>query len=221
MHTDSRLTVHINNDAFNWSVINNQAVSLGDSGMLLFLNDDIEIKQPRWLHDLRRYLFLDGVGVVGATLFYPDGDLQHNGIKTDVKWVASNMQEWGSKQQFSVTRNVSAVTGACLLTKRSVWQQVHGFDENFAVAFNDVDFCLAIRAQGLRVVQATDVELIHHEHATLGGIDNPEKQIRHQKEINLMQEKWQEQLLERYTPHYDVQVQRTRILHVNDTSVEQ
>lgn len=220
MQVDPRLTVLTNNDAFNWSVLNNQAVSLGDSPMLLFLNDDIEIKQASWLHDLRQYLLLEGVGVVGATLFYPGGDLQHNGIKTDVQWVASNIQEWGNKQQLAVTRNVSAVTGACLLTKRDVWQQVNGFDENFAVAFNDVDFCLAIRAQGQRIVQASNVELIHHEHATLGGLDNPEKQRRHQKEINLMQEKWQEQLRECYTAYYDVQLQRTRILHVNDTPIE-
>ncbi|OAD22306.1 glycosyl transferase, group 2 family protein [Candidatus Thiomargarita nelsonii] len=204
----------VNDEAFNWSTLNNQAVISGESPILLFLNDDIEIKQASWLRDLRRYLYLDSVGAVGATLFYPNDDLQHNGIETNPQWIAGNIQEWGTKNALRATRNVSAVTGACLLTKRSVWQEVGGFDEKLAVSYNDVDFCLAIRRQGLRIVQATDVELIHDEHATYGTVDNPEKQALFRKEINLMREKWGDFLSERYTPRYDVQAQKTRILHL-------
>jgi len=209
-----QIKILVNDDAFNWSTLNNQAVISGESPILLFLNDDIEIKQASWLRDLRRYLYLDSVGAVGATLFYPNDDLQHNGIETNPQWIAGNIQEWGTKNALRATRNVSAVTGACLLTKRSVWQEVGGFDEKLAVSYNDVDFCLAIRRQGLRIVQATDVELIHDEHATYGTVDNPEKQALFRKEINLMREKWGDFLSERYTPRYDVQAQKTRILHL-------
>jgi GT2 family glycosyltransferase len=204
-----QIKILVNDDVFNWSTLNNQAVISGESPILLFLNDEIEIKLDSWLRDLRRYLSLDGVGAVGATLFYPNGDLQHNGIETNPQWVARNIANWGIIHEISATRNVSAVTGACLLTRRSVWQQVGGFDEKLAVSYNDVDFCLAIRRQGLRIVQATDVELILHEHGT---VDNPEALIR--KEINLMREKWGEFLTERYMPRYDIQAQKTRILHL-------
>ena len=204
----------VNENAFNWSALNNQGVVAGSSPLLLFLNDDIEIQAATWLRDLQRYLYLDDVGAVGATLFYPDGNLQHNGIETNPQWVARNITEWGVKNPLSATRNVSAVTGACLLTKRTFWQQVGGFEEKLAVSYNDVDFGLALRAQGLRIVQATDVELIHHEHVTYGALDHPDKRTLWQKETQLMRDKWGEQLTERYRPHYEVQVQRTRILHV-------
>jgi GT2 family glycosyltransferase/LmbE family N-acetylglucosaminyl deacetylase len=210
----SQIRVLVNDNPFNWSTLNNQAIKAGNSSFLLFLNDDIEINHANWLRDLRRYLDLTGVGAVGATLFYPDDSLQHNGIHTDPQWIAANITEWGTMNELRVTRNVSAVTGACLLTKRHVWEQVGGFDEKLAVSYNDVDFCLAIRAQGLRIVQAIDIELIHHEHATYGMVDNSKKQALWQQETHLMQEKWGEQLIERYMPHYDVQIQQTHILPV-------
>jgi len=205
-----RIKILVNGGEFNWSTLNNQAVVSGDSPMLLFLNDDIEIKSGSWLRDMVRYLLLDGVGAVGATLFYSNEELQHNGIETNPQWVARNIQKRGRKSALSAARNVSAVTGACLLTRRSVWQQVGGFEDKLSVFFNDVDFCLAIRRQGLRIVQATNVELIHHEHGTYGGVDNPEKQALLRKEMNLMREKWGEFLIERYMPRYDVSAQRMR-----------
>jgi len=213
-----QIKILVNEEAFNWSSLNNQAVKAGNSPLLLFLNDDVEMRNAAWLRDMNQYLYLDGVGAVGATLYYPNGKLQHNGIETNRQWVARNIAEWGAKNPLRITRNVSAATGACLLTKRSVWEQVGEFDEKFAVAYNDVDFCLAVRRQGLRIVQATNVELIHHEHFTYGTIDNPEKKALLQKEANLMREKWGEFLTERYMPRYNVQVQKTRILRVGEKS---
>lgn len=214
LQSHPQIKILVNEDEFNWSTLNNQGVSSGDNPNLLFLNDDIEIRHADWLRNMGRYLYLDGVGAVGATLFYPDNQLQHNGIETDPAWIARNINEWGAKSPLRITRNVSAVTGACMLTQRSVWEKVGGFDEKLAVYYNDVDFCLAIRAHSLRIVQANDVELTHYEKATYGTEDSADKQALSYKEIHLMQEKWGEQLAERYTPRYDVQAQRTRILHV-------
>ena len=214
LQSHPQIEVLINDDEFNWSALNNQGVLAGENPNLLFLNDDIEIKHPTWLRNMSRYLSLDGVGAIGATLFYPNKRLQHNGIETDPEWIARNIDEWGAKNPLRLTRNVSAVTGACLLTQREIWEKVGRFEERLAVYYNDVDFCLAIRHHGLRIVQANDVELTHHEKATYGNDDSPEKQALSFKEINFMKEKWGEQLTERYKPRYEVQAQKTRILHV-------
>ena len=211
-----KIKILTNNDKFNWSALNNQAVAASDSSMLLFLNDDVEIKQSNWLHNLCKHLYLKDIGAVGATLFYANGEIQHNGIETNPKWIARNISEWGNENILRTTRNVSAVTGACLLTKRSVWQQVGGFDEKFAVSYNDVDFCLAIRSEKLRIIQANEVELIHHEHVTYGEFDSADKKELWHKESKLMQEKWRDQLIDCYMARYDVQVQRTRMLHVEE-----
>lgn len=216
LKSHSQIKILTNNEKFNWSVLNNQAVAAGDSSILLFLNDDVEIKQSNWLHNLCKYLYLKDIGAVGATLFYANGELQHNGIETNPKWIASNISEWGNKDALRTTRNVSAVTGACLLTKRSVWQQVGGFDEKFAVSYNDVDFCLAIRSENLRIIQANEVELIHHEHVTYGEVDSSDKKELWHKETKLMQEKWRDKLIECYMPNYDIQAQKTRMLHIQE-----
>jgi len=215
LQTYPQIKVLVNQDPFNWSALNNQAVKQGNSPWLLFLNDDVEMINTAWLRDMSRYLCLEDVGAVGATLYYPNGKLQHNGIETHPQWVARNINEWGAKNPLRITRNVSAATGACLLTSRHLWEQVGGLDEQLAVAFNDVDYCLAIRRHGQRIVQATDVELIHHEHFTYGTVkNNPEKQALLQKENNLIREKWGDFLTERYMPRYQIQAQKTRILPV-------
>ncbi len=210
-----QIKILINDEKFNWSALNNQAVAASENSILLFLNDGIEIKQANWLHNLCKYLYLKDIGAVGATLFYANGEVQHNGIETNPKWIARNISEWGNKNVLRATRNVSAITNACLLTKRSVWQQVGGFDEKFAVSYNDVDFCLAIRSEKLRIIQVNEVELIHHEDVTYGEVDSSDKKELWNKESKLMQEKWRDQLIDCYMASYDVQVQRTRMLHVS------
>jgi len=214
LQNQPHIKIQVNDNEFNWSTLNNQGVVAGENPLLLFLNDDVEITNAAWLRNLSRYIYLEGVGAVGATLFYPNRQLQHNGIETHPEWIARNIDEWGEKKPLRVTRNVSAITGACLLTQRRHWEQVGGFDEQLAVYYNDVDYCLGLRSQGLRIVQANDVELIHQEKATYGNHDSPEKQALSHKEINIMREKWGEFLTERYMPRYDVKAHRTRILHV-------
>lgn len=199
---------------FNWSALNNHAAGLSRAPWLLFLNDDIEITRPDWLANMARYLALDGVGCVGATLLYPNGDMQHNGVRTDPTWIAGNITTLGAKQELAVTRNVSAVTGACLLTPRGYFEQAGGFDTRLAVAYNDIDYCLALRSQGLRIVQPADVTLIHSESATRGSTHNPEQRAQWEKEIGIMKAKWGDFLTERYFSEYLVQAHGTRVLHV-------
>jgi glycosyltransferase involved in cell wall biosynthesis/LmbE family N-acetylglucosaminyl deacetylase len=214
LKSQPQIKIQVNDEEFNWSRLNNQGVVAGENPLLLFLNDDVEITQATWLRKLARYIYLEGVGAVGATLFYPNRRLQHNGIETDPRWIGRNIDQWGEKKPLHVTRNVSAVTGACLLTQRQYWEQIGGFDEHLTVYYNDVDYCLGLRNQGLRIVQATDVELIHHEKATYGSHDSPKKQALSRKEINLMREKWGDFLNERYMPRYEIKAHSTRILRV-------
>ena len=199
---------------FNWAALNNRAITNGTAPWILCLNDDVEIQDPHWLPGMCRYLQLDGVGAVGATLFYPNGELQHNGIWTHARWVAGNITSWGARNELRVPRNVSAVTGACLLTRRDLFDKLGGFEERLAVSFNDVDYCLALRALGWRIVQTPDVRLLHHESASRGRPDSPESRKEVEDAAEFMRTKWGEFLREEYIPTYEIAAGGTRILHL-------
>jgi len=167
---------------FNFSHINNRAVEQLDSSYVLFLNNDTEVREPKWLSRMMGYAQLPGVGAVGARLLYPDGRIQHAGI---VHGYYNGMAgpafkllpAWhhGYLSYAMVTRNCSAVTAACLLTRRALFLEVGGFDErHFSVAYNDVDYCYRLAEQGLRCVYAPGAELHHHEGFSRGFQDNPE-----------------------------------------------
>lgn len=196
---------------FNWAALNNRAVDL-QQGWLLFLNDDVEAIEPGWLLRLLRYLELPGVGAVGATLLFPNGAVQHNGIATSREHIAMNIGSLGNRNEWALSRNVSAVTGACLATSVASFQAVGGFDERFAHNYNDVDFCLALRNRGLRILQADDARLIHRESSTRGTPDP--RDARWQDEMALMRDKWGDLLVERYGLHYEALALGSRILHV-------
>ena len=168
---------------------------------MLFLNDDVEILAPDWLQRMQRYLDLPDIGAVGATLFYPDGELQHGGIETDPAWIATEVKKSLAPQEAAGIRDVSAVTGACLLTTRTALNRVGGFDESFGVHYNDVDYCLALRQAGLRVIQASDVCLKHHESVTRGRKD-PLTDHEFGEARKRMQKKWGSLLNERYRVTY-------------------
>ncbi|MBS4097295.1 MAG: glycosyltransferase [Sulfuricella sp.] len=209
-----RVAIRPDPRAFNWAALNNAAAADSDSELLLFLNDDVEILEPGWLAAMNRYFELDGVGVVGATLLYPNGELQHNGVRTSTAWLADNIQSTGSYGELAVTRNVAAVTGACLLVRRDVFGAVGGFDERYAVNYNDVDFCLAVRHAGYRVVQAADARLVHHESISRGLHDTPQKKAGWEREMELLRNKWGDYLNDPYWTEYQVQAQGTRILNL-------
>lgn len=160
--------------AFNWAAINNVAAATCDSDYLLFLNNDIEATSDNWLASMVELAQDPAIGAVGARLLYPDGHIQHAGVVLGLGGVASHLfigMPAGTAGYFSwdrVVRGYSAVTAACMLVRRSVFEEVGGFDESFAVAFNDVDFCIRLTQAGYRNVFTPHAELTHYESISRG-----------------------------------------------------
>lgn len=159
---------------FNFSRACNQGAAKATGDFLLFLNNDTEVIDPNWLTNLAGVLQIPGVGVVGPKLFYPDGSVQHAGIVIGLEGHASHVF-MGVKSDIYTPygyvdwmRNVSAVTGACMMVRRDVFEQVGGFDESLTLAFGDVDLCLRIIDAGYRIVYTPDVKLIHYEGRSRG-----------------------------------------------------
>jgi GT2 family glycosyltransferase len=166
---------------FSFAAINNAAVEQANADYVLFLNNDTEVVTPDWLSQMVGYLGLEGVGAVGARLLFPDGRIQHAGI---VHGYYNGMAGpafkllpgWnhGYLSYTMVARNYTAATAACLLTRRDLFLSEGGFDEqNFSVAYNDVDYCYRLVASGHRIVYCPTAELIHHEGYSRGFADNP------------------------------------------------
>jgi GT2 family glycosyltransferase len=206
--------------AFNWAALNNEAARRSTTPWLLFLNDDVEWSEPDTLQRLTRYLSLDpAIGVVGMRLMYGSdegGGVQHDGVVThdDPTSVANNIQTNHETSGLYIPRNVSAVTGACLLTTRAVFERCGGFDERFAISFNDVDYCLHARRVGYRVVQASDVEGIHHESRTRGKPDTPEKQAEIEEGAKRLCARWPDLLPETHSLLYYRNFVASHIVHV-------
>ena len=161
--------------AFNWSLYNNLGVAAATGEFLLFLNDDIEVLEPGWLSALLEYAQDPEIGVVGPLLLYPDGRVQHAGmfLASSVGRHAFRFAPADDPGPFGLalaTRNVTAVTGACMLMRRSVYDALGGFDEAHSVVNNDLDFCLRAGVSGLRVVFSPYARLTHHELASRAAI---------------------------------------------------
>ena len=161
---------------FNFSAINNFGRSCADGDYLLLLNNDVEVRSGDWLTELlRQCAHPGGAAVCGAMLYYPDETLQHAGVVTGLGGYAGHSHKYkkkgGSGYMFraATVQDFSAVTGACLLVKASVYDAVGGLDEQFAVAFNDVDFCLRVRDAGYRIAWTPYAELTHYESKSRGG----------------------------------------------------
>lgn len=180
---------------FNYSAINNRAVAQAKGEFVLLLNNDIEVVTPEWLDEMLGAAMEDGVGCVGARLWYPNGSLQHGGVIL-VCGVAGHSHKYLPRGQHGymgravLAQDLMGVTAACLLVRKSIYDEVGGLDESLAVAFNDVDFCLRVHAAGYRNHWTPYAELIHHESLTRGHEDTPEKQARFKKEIDKMQARW-------------------------------
>lgn len=173
------------NQPFNYSAINNAAAAMAQGDLLLFLNNDVEVRHPGWLADLAGYAQLPEVGVVGARLSYPDGSTQHAGVVIGLKGLAGHVfarwrPEYGPTPfgPPNATRNWSAVTGACLMLRREVFDALGGFDERHAVSGGDVALCLKAREKGLRVVCVGHVELSHHESLSRGRDPVPRADVK-------------------------------------------
>jgi len=166
------VTVLDYNDRFNFSKINNFAVNHARGGVLLFLNNDVEVVTPSWLEELLGYAEQPAIGAVGAKLLLPDGRIQHGGVVLGLSGGADHAfyglpgDEPGYFGLAAVARNCAAVTAACLMTRRRVFEEVGGFDPSLDVAFNDVDLCLKMLAAGYRVVWTPFAVLYHYESST-------------------------------------------------------
>ncbi len=164
---------------FNWAALNNAGARLARGDLLLFLNNDIEAQRPGWLGALCAHAVRADVAAVGARLLYPDRRLQHCGIVVGMTGAAGHPllglaeEDPGYLDLATATRECSAVTGACLVTRREVFEQLEGFDETLGVDLNDVDYCLRAMTHKYRTVYEPRAELIHYEspsRGTAGGV---------------------------------------------------
>lgn len=198
---------------FNYSRLNNLAVQQARGDVMCLMNNDIEILTPDWIEEMLSFACQPDIGCVGARLWFPDGRLQHAGVITGLGGVAGHPNKYFPKGYVGyfgravLAQSMSAVTAACLMVRRTVWNQVNGFDESLAVAFNDVDFCLRVKAVGYRNVWTPYAEMNHHESASRGNETTPEKQARYQEEIDRMKSRWGHLLMNdpAYNPNLTLQ----------------
>ncbi|WP_186453816.1 glycosyltransferase [Denitratisoma sp. DHT3] len=197
---------------FSFAHINNEAARRVDAEHLLFLNNDTEVVDPRWLSRMVGYARLAGVGAVGARLLYPDGRVQHGGIvhgyhhgMAGHAFKLLSRHDHGYLSQAMVARNCAAVTAACLLTPRALFLECGGFDEAaFAVAYNDVDYCYRLVDRGLRCVYAPGAELLHYEGLSRGFADNPAEEAAFRRKYAGRDDSW-------YSPHLSLEDEGYRL----------
>lgn len=181
---------------FNYSRINNLGFKQAKGEHICLMNNDIEIVTPDWLEEMLSYSQWDDTGCIGARLWYPDDTLQHGGVIIGLGGVAGHSHKYLPKNQVgyfgraALPQALSAVTAACLLVKASIYREVSGLDEGLSVAFNDVDFCLRVREAGYRNIWTPYAEMYHHESASRGTEDTPEKQARFNGEVKFMKDRW-------------------------------
>lgn len=195
---------------FNYSAINNFAVNYATGEQLIFMNNDIEVITETWIEEMLMYSQRKDVGAVGAKLYYPDDTIQHAGIilKLGAHRCAGHghyrceKNNLGYMGRLYYAQNSSAVTAACLMMKKSIFQEIGGFDETFEVAFNDVDLCMRIRKAGYLIVWTPCAELYHYESISRGAEDTPEKQARFKGEVERFQKRWKKEL-EEGDPYYN------------------
>ena len=195
---------------FNYSAVNNFGVSFAKGEYILLLNNDTEVITLNWLEEMLMYAQREDVGAVGAKLYYADRTIQHAGVviglgahrtagHTHYKMPKENLGYMG---RLCYTQDVTAVTGACLLVKKSLWNEVGGLDTDFKISLNDVDFCLKLREKGYLNVFTPFAELYHYESISRGLDDKGEKAERYNKESEFFRTKWKD-VLEKGDPYYN------------------
>ena len=203
-----RISVINYNKPFNFSAINNYAVSQTDSEYLLFLNNDTSVINSDWLTSMLEHAQRKEIGAVGAKLYYPDNKIQHAGVILGLGGVAGHSHKFSDKNacgyfgRLKVIQNLSAVTAACLMIRKEVFEEVGGLDEGYSHAFNDVDLCIKIREKNYLIVWTPYAELYHYESKSRGYEDTPEKQERFRKEMERFKSKWQH-IIDRGDPYYN------------------
>lgn len=193
---------------FNYAAINNFGVSHARGEYLLFLNNDTELIAENFVEEMLGFGQRDDVGIVGAKLLYQDDTIQHAGVVVGFGGVAGHTFIGLHKAENSYfhramcAQDYSAVTAACMMSKRSVFEKVGGFSENFAVAFNDIDYCMKVRSLGKLVVYAPYALLYHYESKSRGLEDTPEKVARFNREVAKFAKKWPD-ILKNGDPYYN------------------
>ena len=182
---------------FNFSRLNNRATVAATGDFLCLLNNDVEALEPDWLTAMMRHAVQPDVGAVGAQLLYPDGFIQHAGVAIGVGNAAGHIQRGVDPESnehagwHAVTREITAVTAACLLVAKAHYEAVGGLDEDgFAVAFNDVDFCMKLDALGLANIYCAEARLIHAESRSRPSDHRPDQIARFERELALLQSRW-------------------------------
>ena len=205
-----RVVVYETNGSFNYSAVNNFGVSFAAGEYILLLNNDTEVITVNWLEELLMYAQREDVGAVGGKLYYPDKTIQHAGVvlglgahrtagHSHYKQPKANLGYMG---RLCYAQNVSAVTGACLMVKKALFDEVGGLEESFAISLNDVDFCLKLRTKGYLNVFTPFAECYHYESISRGLDDQGEKAERYNRESEQFRTKWKE-VLEAGDPYYN------------------
>ncbi len=198
------------NAGFNYSAVNNFGASFATGDYILLLNNDTEVITVNWMEELLMYAQREDVGAVGGKLYYENKTIQHAGVVLSLgahrtaghSHYGQHRENLGYMGRLCYTQNVSAVTGACLLVKKSLFDEVGGLDEGFAISLNDVDFCLKLREKGYLNVFTPFAELYHFESVSRGLDDRGEKAERYNRESEKFREKWKE-VLEKGDPYYN------------------
>lgn len=193
---------------FNYSKINNFGEKNATGEYILLLNNDTQVINKDWMEEMLSLCQRDDVGIVGAKLLYPDDTVQHAGVVIGIGGIAGHINKLiddddiGYYSRASIINNYSAVTAACFLVKKKIYEEVGGLTEEFKVAFNDIDFCLKVRKLNKLVVYTPYARLYHYESKSRGLEDTVEKQIRFKGEIDLFRSKWNAEL-EKGDPYFN------------------
>jgi GT2 family glycosyltransferase len=190
-----RVRVVVYPEPFNYSAVNNIGIRAAQGDLIVLLNNDTEVITPDWLEVMLGYALQPRIGAVGIKLLYPNNTIQHAGVILGLGGVAGHSHKHfpadhpGYCNLLATPRNYSAVTAACIMFRREVWREVGGLEEQLAVAFNDVDFCLKIRAAGYDIVCVPQAVMWHHESISVGRVHLNERQM-NPFEIEYMQRTW-------------------------------
>jgi GT2 family glycosyltransferase len=206
---DPRVRVMPYHGAFNYSDMNNRAVGIARGELIGLINNDVDVINSAWLNEMAALAWRPENGAVGAKLLYPDGRVQHAGVVLGVGGVAAHVHlgamanNQGYFGRLFLISNVSAVTGACMLVRKSLFEEVGGLNaSDLTVAFNDVDFSLKVAAAGYRNVWTPFALLYHRESSSRGSDADPAQEARFQREVRYMRDRWGETL--RVDPFYNI-----------------
>lgn len=223
---DNIKVVSIKIDKFNYSLINNFGVKNSKGEYIVLLNNDTKVLSNDWMEEMLGICQRDDVGIVGAKLLYPDFKVQHAGVVVGIGGVAGHVNvniaenEEGYFSRANVINNFSAVTAACLMIKRSIFEKIDGLDEKLKVAFNDIDLCMKVRKLKYLIVFTPYAKLMHYESKTRGSEDTPEKIKRFESEMDVFKSKWKDEL-DRGDPYYNINLRLDKVnFEINTNKME-